>query len=160
MNRKVLLLEPNYKNKFPPIGLMKLATYFRMRGDDVVFYKGDLKEFVIRQITEECVEQLAKVDDTIDWKLRFNRIASYIRYRRKTDLDQICIDDSESAILIYPWIEHFKKFFHSGEYKKHPRWDWVGVTTLFTFYWDITIETIEFAKTMVKDQRNLMVEVC
>ena len=43
MNRRVLLLEPNYKNKFPPIGLMKLATYFRLRGDEVVFYKGDLK---------------------------------------------------------------------------------------------------------------------
>ena len=157
MNRKVLLLEPNYKNKFPPIGLMKLATYFRMRGDDVVFYKGDLTEFVIRQITEECVEQLNKVDETIDWKRRFDRIATYIRFRRKNDLDQIGIEDSEDAIFIYPWIEHFKKFYHSGEYKKHPRWDWVGVTTLFTFYWDITIETIEFAKTMVKDIRNLMV---
>ena len=74
MRRRVLLLEPNYKNKFPPIGLMKLATYFRLRGDDVVFYKGDLTEFVIRQITEECVEQLSKVDDAIDWKRRFDRI--------------------------------------------------------------------------------------
>lgn len=157
MNRRVLLLEPNYKNKFPPIGLMKLATYFRLRGDDVVFYKGDLKEFVIRQITEECVTQLSKVDDTIDWKLRFNRIATYIRYRRKSDLENIGIDDSEDAIFIYPWIEHFKKFYHSGEYKKHPRWDWVGVTTLFTFYWGITIETIEFAKIMVKNPKNLMV---
>ena len=54
MNRRVLLLEPNYKNKFPPIGLMKLATYFRLRGDEVVFYKGDLKDFVINQITETC----------------------------------------------------------------------------------------------------------
>lgn len=157
MNRRVLLLEPNYKNKFPPIGLMKLATYFRLRGDDVVFYKGDLKEFVIRQITEECVTQLSKVDETIDWKLRFNRIATYIRYRHKSDLENIGIDESEDAIFIYPWIEHFKKFYHSGEYKKHPRWDWVGVTTLFTFHWDITIDTIEFAKTMVKDQKNLMV---
>lgn len=157
MNRRVLLLEPNYKNKFPPIGLMKLATYFRLRGDDVVFYKGDLTEFVIRQITEECVSQLSKVDDTIDWKLRFNRIATYIRYRRKADLESIGIDDSDDAIFIYPWIEHYKKFYNSGEYKKHPRWDWVGVTTLFTFYWDITIETIEFAKMMVKDPKNLMV---
>lgn len=49
MSRRVLLLEPNYKNKFPPIGLMKLATYFRLRGDDVVFYKGDLKEFVFHK---------------------------------------------------------------------------------------------------------------
>ena len=29
MNRKVLLVEPNYKNKYPPMGLMKLATYYR-----------------------------------------------------------------------------------------------------------------------------------
>lgn len=157
MSRRVLLLEPNYKNKFPPIGLMKLATYFRLRGDDVVFYKGDLTEFVVRQITEECVDQLYKVDDSIDWKRRFDRIAKYIRYRRKNDLEQISVEDSEAAIFIYPWIEHFKKFYHSGEYKKHPRWDWVGVTTLFTFYWDITIETIEFAKMMVKNPKNLMV---
>ena len=55
MNRNVLLLEPNYKNKFPPIGLMKLATYFRLRGDNVVFYKGDLKEFLINDIANDCV---------------------------------------------------------------------------------------------------------
>ena len=41
--KKVLLLEPNYSNKYPPIGLMKIATYHRNRGDwDIVFYKGDL----------------------------------------------------------------------------------------------------------------------
>ena len=42
MNRKVLLIEPNYKNKYPPMGLMKIATYYRMCGDDVRFFKGDL----------------------------------------------------------------------------------------------------------------------
>lgn len=157
MRRRVLLLEPNYKNKFPPIGLMKLATYFRLRGDDVVFYKGDLREFVIRQVTEECIEQLNRVDDTINWKLRADKISKYIQYRKRIDLEAIGVEDSDSSIFIYPWLEHFKRFYHSGEYKKHPRWDWVGVTTLFTFYWDITIETIEFAKLMVKDKRNLMV---
>ena len=45
--RKVLLVEPNYKNKYPPMGLMKLATYFRRRGDDVRFYKGDMKAFAL-----------------------------------------------------------------------------------------------------------------
>lgn len=157
MKRKVLLLEPNYKNKFPPIGLMKLATYFKLQGDDVVFYKGDLTEFVVRQITEECIQQLLKVDETVDWKLRADRIYTYIRFRRKGDFQSIGIEDSEDSIFITAWIEYYKKFYHSGEYKKHPRWDWVGVTTLFTFYWDITIETIEFAKTMVKDPKNLMV---
>lgn len=158
MSRRVLLLEPNYKNKFPPIGLMKMATYFRLRGDDVVFYKGDLKEFVVNQITDECVAKLTEVDDVIDWRLRSVHIADYIRNRKRADLELIGVDDSEFAIFIYPWLEHYKKFYHSGEYKLHPRWDWVGVTTLFTFYWKITIETIEFAKTMVKDPtHNLMV---
>lgn len=157
MSRRVLLLEPNYKNKFPPIGLMKLATYFRSRGDEVVFYKGDLKEFVINQIAAECVEKLNELDNSINWKLRSDRIALYIKNRKRSDLDSIGLEDSKFALLLMPWVEHFKKFFQSGEYKKHPRWDWVGVTTLFTFYWKITIDTIEFAKLMVKDQRNLMV---
>lgn len=157
MKRRVLLLEPNYKNKFPPIGLMKLSTYFRTRGDEVVFYKGDLRDFVIQQIIEECLTKLYQIDNSINWKLRADKITQYIKYRKKDYLNSINIDDSEYAILVYTWIEHYKKFYYSGEYRKHPRWDWVGVTTMFTFYWDITIETIEFAKTMVKDVKNLMV---
>lgn len=157
MKRRVLLLEPNYKNKFPPIGLMKLSTYFRTRGDEVVFYKGDLRDFVIQQIVEECLTKLYQIDNSINWKLRADKITLYIKYRKKGYLNSINIDDSEYAILVYTWLEYYKKFYYSGEYRKHPRWDWVGVTTMFTFYWDITIETIEFAKTMVKDIKNLMV---
>ena len=157
MKRNVLLLEPNYKNKFPPIGLMKLATYFRMRGDNVVFYKGDLKDFLVNDITEECVAKLSQLDQTINWKLRADKIAAYIKYRKKADLEQIKLEDSSYAILLYPWLDYYKNYYHKQEYKKHPKWDWVGVTTLFTFYWDITIETIEFAKTIVKDTKNIMV---
>lgn len=40
MNRKVLLVEPNYKNKYPPMGLMKISTYHKMLGDEVHFVKG------------------------------------------------------------------------------------------------------------------------
>ena len=37
---RVLLVEPGYRNKYPPLGLMKLAAYHRERGDDVLFVKG------------------------------------------------------------------------------------------------------------------------
>lgn len=157
MKRNVLLLEPNYKNKFPPIGLMKLATYFRLRGDNVVFYKGDLKEFLISDITSDCVDKLSQMDDSINWKLRSDKIANYIRYRKKTDLDKIGLDDSSYSILLFPWVDYYKNYYHKKLYLENPKWDWVGVTTLFTFYWDITIQTIVFAKAMVKDLKNLMV---
>lgn len=157
MKRNILLLEPNYKNKFPPIGLMKLATYFRLRGDNVVFYKGELKEFLINDITSDCVTKLSQIDSSINWKLRSDKIASYIRYRRQADLDKIGLDESSYAILLAPWVDYYKNYFHKKLYLKSPKWDWVGVTTLFTFYWDITIQTILFAKDMVKDPKNIMV---
>lgn len=42
-NRKILLLEPGYKNKYPPLGLMKIAQYHGEHGkkDCVKFIKGE-----------------------------------------------------------------------------------------------------------------------
>jgi hypothetical protein len=36
----ILLVEPNYRNKLPPLGLMKIARYHRLLGDKVLFIKG------------------------------------------------------------------------------------------------------------------------
>lgn len=41
---RVLLVEPNYKNKYPPMGLMKISTYHKMLGDEVHFVKGTAPE--------------------------------------------------------------------------------------------------------------------
>ena len=40
--KNILLIEPGYPNKYPPLGLMKLAAYHgpRGRGDNVTFIKG------------------------------------------------------------------------------------------------------------------------
>lgn len=38
--RNILLVEPEYKNKYPPMGLMKISTYHKKQGDKVYFVKG------------------------------------------------------------------------------------------------------------------------
>jgi len=41
-NKNILLIEPGYKNKYPPLGLMKIAQYHGPEGkrDSVKFIKG------------------------------------------------------------------------------------------------------------------------
>ena len=47
--RNVLLIEPGYPNKYPPLGLMKLAAYHgpRGRGDRVQFIKGEVPSILL-----------------------------------------------------------------------------------------------------------------
>lgn len=40
MNRSILLVEPAYRSKYPPLGLMKISQYHRAKGDQVEFVKG------------------------------------------------------------------------------------------------------------------------
>lgn len=156
--KKVLLIEPNYANKFPPIGLMKLSTYYKNLGNwDVVFYKGDLKTFVIERITEKCVDMFNTIDKSIDWSLKKDKIFEYIKTRKKELISEIGIDSSDFSILLLGQLSDFKDYYWKGIWKDNPEWDRVGVTTLFTFYWDITVETINFAKLLVKKQKDLMV---
>ena len=155
---KALLIEPNYNNKFPPIGLMKIATYHKNLGNwDVVFYKGDLKQFIIEQIADKCIAAFNKIDKTQDWYIRKDYIFEYIKTRKSSALDAIGTEQSSKSEELRSIAIDFKDFYWKGTWKKYPEWDRVFVTTLFTFYWNTTIETIEFAKLLVKKPKNLMV---
>lgn len=83
--KRILLIEPSYKNKYPPLGLMKIAAYHRLKGDNIVFFKGKSREL------------------------------------------------------------------------RERKWDRIYITTLFTFYWNITIETIKYYRRAVECEKNLYV---
>ena len=65
-NQSILLIEPGYPNKYPPLGLMKLAAYHGSlgRGDHVTFVKGEDAEVLNRAWDRVYVTTLF----TFEWK--------------------------------------------------------------------------------------------
>jgi len=55
---KILLVEPDYTNKYPPVGLMKIATYHKQRGDSVIFYKGKAPYPMISKVDKVYITSL------------------------------------------------------------------------------------------------------
>ena len=82
---KILLVEADYKNKYPPLGLMKISAYHKGNGDDVTFVKGKNKNL------------------------------------------------------------------------RDEKWDRIYVTTLFTFYWKKTVDTIKFYYKSVETPEHIFV---
>ncbi|MDD5697166.1 MAG: hypothetical protein PHH77_00995 [Victivallaceae bacterium] len=153
--RNILLLEPNYKNKYPPMGLMKIAKYHRMLGDNVVFFKGDLKVFVLEEITRKAIASLADAVSTINWENKFPEIMTFIKTGHIENGSELEV--LRSMPLASPWFKYYREYYYKRKYFDEKPWDRVCVTTLFTFYWEITIETILFAKKLVKDPKQILV---
>lgn len=40
----ILLVEPSYRSKFPPLGLMRISSYYKSIGDSVTFVKGRVQK--------------------------------------------------------------------------------------------------------------------
>ena len=59
---KILLVEPNYKNKYPPIGLMKISTYFKKKGDFVEFHKGLMPQSEVTEFNNVFITTLFTFD--------------------------------------------------------------------------------------------------
>jgi hypothetical protein len=139
--------EAVFKNKYPPMGLMKLATYYRRRGDDVRFFKGDLKVFAAQLL---CEEFLAEVNDLKLGK-HVPKLVEHIRTGKFAPLDAIpSFRNNVEANL----LKGFRVRFRDEQF---PKFDIVGVTTPFTFYWQETIKTINYAKKFCSETRRVLV---
>ena len=137
---------------------MKLSTYYNnLGGWEVTFFKGDLKMFVIERIADRCIEEFNYIDSTIDWFLKRDEFIEYIKTRKKEVIERLAIERSDMELILLAKLDDWKNYYWKGTWKDNPEWDRVGVTTLFTFYWDITVETINFAKLLVKKKKDLMV---
>src|SRR5262249_15833220 len=76
-NKNILLLEPSYRNKYPPLGLMKIAQYHGPRGqrDNVTFVKGEDKSVLSKSwdriyVTTLFSFEYEKISQTIDFALK------------------------------------------------------------------------------------------
>jgi hypothetical protein len=76
-NKNILLIEPGYKNKYPPLGLMKIAQYHGPRGkrDHVRFIKGEDRSVFAHAwdriyITTLFSFEYPKIAQTIDFALK------------------------------------------------------------------------------------------
>lgn len=157
MTRKklnILLVEPNYKNKYPPMGLMKISTYFRSHGDNVRFFKGDLRQFVADLISEDLLKYLDSIFPDIYWKDYYPQLHNYVYTGKHSALPSKDIfndNDILDALSLY------RNKFQKKDYFTNPRFDIVAITTLFTFYWKITIDTINFVKQLCKTTEGVMI---
>lgn len=155
MQRKILLIEPDFKNKYPPMGLMKISTYHKLLGDSVTFYKGDLKEFVLDDLFLELLEKLYNNDNTVEWVAYKDLIKDYLKFG-KTATYEALTSISQNPIAAENLI-YYKNYYRKKLYLENPKWDRVCISTLFTFHWDKTIETINFCKQLCKDPKEVKV---
>lgn len=149
MARRILLIEPNYKNKYPPIGLMKIATYHKMLGDEVRFFKGEFIDFILEQIYEELMEKLTANDDSVEWAEYRADIIQYINKGLSTKYSELTA--LSKSQLVGENLKYYRRYYNKKEYSDDPKWDRVYITTLFTFYWEQTINTINLFKQVCKD---------
>ena len=68
----ILLVEPDYRSKFPPLGLMRLSTFHRARGDRVAFVRGENEWARVRRwdriyVASLFTWELPRTCDTIDF---------------------------------------------------------------------------------------------
>lgn len=91
----VLLIEPNYKNKYPPMGLMKISTYHKNREDNVNFYKGEMPLKTLKSMGE-----IDRVYITSLFTFYYKKTVDTIAYYRKhIDASKIYVGGIMATLL-------------------------------------------------------------
>lgn len=90
---KVLLVEPYYRNKYPPMGLMKISTYHKMLNDEVHFVKG-----IDPKIDAEIWDRIYITTlFTFDFDITVETINHYLRLAN--DIDSVYVGGIMSSLM-------------------------------------------------------------
>ena len=89
---KILLVEQEYTNKYPQLGLMKIATYHKSKGDKVEFYKGKAPYTIISRVDRVYITTLF----TFYYDITVSTIKHYLNYLNS---DQIYVGGIASTLL-------------------------------------------------------------
>ncbi|MCI5141464.1 MAG: cobalamin-binding domain-containing protein [Candidatus Electrothrix sp. ATG1] len=93
MPKNILLVEPNYKTKFPPLGLMKISSYHKALGDNVQFVKGISQKVAYEYWDRIYVTTLF----TYNWKVTVDTILHYKKLVRG-DLSRLLVGGIMSSL--------------------------------------------------------------
>ena len=118
---------------------MKIASYHRILGDNVVFFKGELKDLFKISLTYSCIRKLANISQVIDWESYFTVLMSFISTGCADSKVSILELDPNNRVLIDVTISAYRKSAISGKITEDFYWDRIYISTLFTFFWKITI---------------------
>jgi len=160
MNRRVLLIEPNWKNKYPPQNLMKLATYFRsICSDNVRFFKGNLKTFAAQLLLEEFFSNVVDKESLFapeenDAARKFWRHEKFLLEFIKTGKNSLLEFLHEEKFLYEYSLKKLHRRFKTEDF---PAFDIICVNSLFTFFFDETVTTINYAKKFLANGGNIFV---
>lgn len=93
MPRNILLVEPNYRTKFPPLGLMKISSYHKQLGDNVQFVKG-----ITQNVAYEFWDRIYVTTlFTYNWKITIDTVLHYKKLVRG-DLSRLFVGGIMSSL--------------------------------------------------------------
>ena len=138
-NKRILLIEPGYKNKYPPLGLMKIAQYHGPRG------KRDLVRFIKGEDLSVLSEAWDRIYITTLFSFEFARISQSIDFAvtaANGEKDKIFVGGIAASLMHERFI-------------REPRW--TGIRFIKGLLGDapaISLELDEFSEELYSDDRS------
>lgn len=112
---KVLLIEPNYKNKYPPLGLMKLSAFHNDRNDTVHAFKGNESQFNKNPKVESDYDRI--YISTV-FTFQYRKTVESIKLARKhiKEEGKILLGGPGATMLKEQYIEEFEEDYQNGSF--------------------------------------------